>query len=138
TLLRLLAGFDVPDGGRILLDGRDIVRDPPHRRPLNMMFQSYALFPHLTVAGNIAYGLKRAGMPNADIRRRVDEMLDLVRLAEFGARHPAQISGGQRQRAALARALARNPRVLLLDEPLGALDRRLREETQAELKSLQH
>ena len=138
TLLRMLAGFEEPDRGRILLDGRDIAHDAPHRRPLNMMFQSYALFPHLTVAGNIAYGLKQSRMPKADIARRVDEMLRLVRLPDLGDRYPAQISGGQRQRVALARALARNPRVLLLDEPLGALDRRLREETQAELKSLQH
>ncbi len=138
TLLRMLAGFEAPDRGRILLDGRDIAGDPPHRRPLNMMFQSYALFPHLTVAGNIAYGLKQSGMGRADMGPRVDEMLQLVRLPDLGARYPAQISGGQRQRVALARALARNPRVLLLDEPLGALDRRLREETQAELKSLQH
>jgi putrescine transport system ATP-binding protein len=138
TLLRMLAGFEVPDRGRILLDGQDIAGDPPHLRPLNMMFQSYALFPHLTVARNIAYGLKQGGMRSADIARRVEEMLQLVRLPDLGERYPAQISGGQRQRVALARALARNPRVLLLDEPLGALDRRLREETQAELKSLQH
>jgi putrescine transport system ATP-binding protein len=138
TLLRLLAGFEEPDQGRVLLDGRDITTEPAHRRPLNMMFQSYALFPHLTVAGNVAYGLKRAGMSKADTARRVDEMLQLVRLPDLGERYPAHISGGQRQRVALARALARNPRVLLLDEPLGALDRRLREETQAELKNLQH
>ncbi len=138
TLLRVLAGFEDSDGGRVLLDGRDITSEPAYRRPLNMMFQSYALFPHLTVAGNVAYGLKQAGMRRADIARRVDEMLQLVRLPDFGERYPAQISGGQRQRVALARALARNPRVLLLDEPLGALDRRLREETQAELKNLQH
>jgi putrescine transport system ATP-binding protein len=138
TLLRLLAGFEDPDRGRVLLDGRDITMEPAHRRPLNMMFQSYALFPHLTVAGNVAYGLKRAGMSRADTARRVDEMLQLVSMPDLGERYPAQISGGQRQRVALARALARNPRVLLLDEPLGALDRRLREETQAELKNLQH
>jgi putrescine transport system ATP-binding protein len=138
TLLRVLAGFEVADGGRILLDGRDIAGDPPYLRPFNMMFQSYALFPHLTVAGNIAYGLKQGGTARADIARRVGELLQLVRLPDLGERYPAQISGGQRQRVALARALARNPRVLLLDEPLGALDRRLREETQAELKALQH
>jgi putrescine transport system ATP-binding protein len=138
TLLRMLAGFEEPDHGRILLDDRDIAHDPPHRRPLNMTFQSYALFPHLTVAGNIAYGLRQAGLPKAEIGRRVLEMLRLVRLPDLGDRYPAQISGGQRQRVALARALARNPRVLLLDEPLSALDRRLREETQAELKALQH
>ncbi len=137
TLLRLLAGFEDPDRGRVLLEGRDITAEPAHRRPLNMMFQSFALFPHLTASDNIAYGLKQAGRPKAEIARRVDEMLQLVRLPDLGARYPAQISGGQRQRVALARALARNPRVLLLDEPLGALDRRLREETQAELKNLQ-
>ena len=137
TLLRLLAGFEEPDRGRILLDGRDLAGVPPHRRPLNMMFQSYALFPHLTVAGNVAYGLKQERLPRREIALRVEEMLRLVQLDGLGARYPAQISGGQRQRAALARALAKRPRVLLLDEPLGALDRRLREETQGELKALQ-
>jgi len=137
TLMRLLAGFEQPDGGRILLDGRDLAGEPAHRRPVNMMFQSYALFPHLSVAGNVAYGLKQAGLPKAEIAARVEEMLALVKLEALAARKPDQLSGGERQRTALARALARRPRVLLLDEPLAALDRRLREATRAELKSVQ-
>lgn len=137
TLLRMLAGFEQPDEGRIVLDGRDLVGVPPHRRPVNMMFQSYALFPHLTVAGNIAFGLKREGLPRGEIATRVDEMVRLARLEGLEARKPDQLSGGQRQRVALARALAKRPRVLLLDEPLAALDKKLREETQQELLSLQ-
>ncbi|MCB1412985.1 MAG: ABC transporter ATP-binding protein [Xanthobacteraceae bacterium] len=137
TLLRMLAGFEAPDAGRILLDGVDIAPMLPHQRPVNMMFQSYALFPHLSVAGNIAFGLKRAGMPRREIGQRVAEMVALVRLEGLETRKPDQLSGGQRQRVALARALARRPRVLLLDEPLGALDRKLRESTQRELLDLQ-
>ena len=136
TLLRMLAGFEQPSEGRILLDGEDIGAVPPHRRPVNMMFQSYALFPHLTVAGNIAFGLKQDGMPKPEIETRVGEMLALVRLDGLGGRRPHQLSGGQRQRVALARALAKRPKVLLLDEPLSALDRKLREETRFELMEL--
>lgn len=137
TLLRMIAGFDNPDSGRILIDGEDIVPVPPHRRPLNMMFQNYAVFPHLTVAGNIAFGLKRAGLPRNEISQRVEEMLALVRMEAFAGRRPDQLSGGQRQRVALARALALRPRVLLLDEPLAALDRALRDSTRRELVKIQ-
>src|SRR5260221_1247421 len=136
-LLRILAGFERPAEGRVLLDGQDLTGVPPHRRPVNMMFQSYALFPHLTVAGNIAFGLKQDGMPKPEIETRVGEMLALVRLDELAGRRPHQLSGGQRQRVALARALAKRPKVLLLDEPLSALDRKLREETRFELMELQ-
>ncbi|WP_027173902.1 ABC transporter ATP-binding protein [Methylobacterium sp. 10] len=135
TLLRLIAGFDAPTGGTIHLDGTDLTGLAPHRRPVNMMFQSYALFPHLSVARNIAYGLN--GLGRAAASARVDELLRLVRLEDFGNRRPETLSGGQRQRVALARALAREPKVLLLDEPLGALDRGLREETQGELRAIQ-
>ena len=137
TLLRMLAGFEMPDEGRVLLDGRDIAATPPHRRPVNMMFQSYALFPHLSVAGNIAFGLRQDGLAKAAISARVDEMLALVKLEGLGSRRPDQLSGGQRQRVALARSLAKRPQVLLLDEPMAALDRKLREETQFELMDLQ-
>jgi len=137
TLLRMLAGFEAPDEGRILLDGADIAAMPAHRRPVNMMFQSYALFPHLDVAGNIAFGLKQEGLPKADIAERVADIMTLLQLDGLGERRPDRLSGGQRQRVALARSLVKRPRVLLLDEPLAALDRKLREETQFELMDLQ-
>jgi len=138
TLLRMLAGFEEPTSGRILLDGQDLRGIPPYRRPVNMMFQSYALFPHMTVEGNIAFGLKQDGMAKSEIEARVAEVLKLVKLEQFAKRKPHQLSGGQRQRVALARAVAKRPKVLLLDEPLGALDKKLREETQFELMDLQY
>ena len=137
TLLRTIAGFERPDAGRILLRGEDVTALPPHRRPVNMMFQSYALFPHLKVAENIAYGLRRMGLGRAERDAKVERLLDLVRLTGLGDRRPDTLSGGQRQRVALARALAREPALLLLDEPLSALDRSLREETREELAALQ-
>jgi putrescine transport system ATP-binding protein len=137
TLLRMLAGFETPDGGQVLLAGDDLAAIPPHRRPVNMMFQSYALFPHLTVAGNVAFGLHQDRMAKSAIKERVEEMLALVKLEGLGGRKPDQLSGGQRQRVALARSLAKRPKVLLLDEPMAALDKKLREETQFELMDLQ-
>jgi putrescine transport system ATP-binding protein len=137
TIMRMLAGFEDVTEGRIYLDGKDIAGVPPNKRAVNMMFQSYALFPHLSVWDNIAFGLKRSDMARAEIPARVEEMLRLTRLEKFARRKPHQISGGQRQRVALARSLAKAPKLLLLDEPLGALDRKLREETQFELMDSQ-
>jgi putrescine transport system ATP-binding protein len=136
TLLRMLAGFETPTSGRILLEGRDLAEMPPYECPINMMFQSYALFPHLTVWENIAFGLKREGMAKGPMTERVEEMLALVQLGKFAKRKPHQLSGGQQQRVALARSLAKRPKLLLLDEPLGALDKKLREQTQIELVNI--
>src|SRR5471032_951487 len=136
TLLRMLAGFETPTSGSIRLAGQSIVDVPPHQRPINMMFQSYALFPHLSVWDNIAFGLRRDGLPKAEITARVEQMLALVQLTQYAKRKPHQLSGGQQQRVALARSLAKRPQLLLLDEPLGALDKKLRERTQMELVNI--
>ena len=136
TLLRMLAGFETPTSGRIVLNGQDLAELTPYQRPMNMMFQSYALFPHLTVWDNIAFGLKREGQPRPQIAERVEAMLKLVQLSKFAQRKPHQLSGGQQQRVALARSLAKQPQMLLLDEPLGALDKKLREQTQIELVNI--
>ncbi|MFC6236493.1 ABC transporter ATP-binding protein [Longivirga aurantiaca] len=138
TLLRVIAGFEQPDSGAVLLSGDDLLGLPPHRRPVNLMFQSYALFPHMSVEKNIAYGLEREGLPKEEIRTRVAEVLTTVGLSDLARRRPNQLSGGQRQRVALARAIVKRPRLLLLDEPLSALDRKVRAEMQLELKRLQH
>jgi putrescine transport system ATP-binding protein len=137
TLLRMLGGFETPTSGRIFIDGEDMTGVPPYERPVNMMFQSYALFPHMTVEQNVAFGLKQDRLPKTEIAERVATMLDLVKLASFTKRKPHQLSGGQRQRVALARSLVKRPKLLLLDEPLGALDKKLREHTQFELIGLQ-
>ena len=137
TLLRMLAGFEAPSSGKIFIDGVDMTNIPPYERPVNMMFQSYALFPHMTVEQNVAFGLKQDGIAKDEIRTRVDDMLGLVKLSQFAKRKPHQLSGGQRQRVALARSLVKRPKLLLLDEPLGALDKKLREHTQFELVNLQ-
>ena len=136
TLLRMLGGFETPTSGRIVLNGQDLADLPPYQRPMNMMFQSYALFPHLTVWENIAFGLKREGLPRDKIAERVEAKLKLVQLGKYAQRKPHQLSGGQQQRVALARSLAKQPQMLLLDEPLGALDKKLREETQIELVNI--
>ena len=137
TLLRMLAGFETPSEGRIYIDGQDMTELPPYERPVNMMFQSYALFPHMSVERNVGYGLKHESMNATQVAARVKEMLDLVQLTPLAGRKPHQLSGGQRQRVALARALAKQPKVLLLDEPLGALDKKLREHTQFEIMNIQ-
>ncbi|WP_244424867.1 ABC transporter ATP-binding protein [Methylobacterium nodulans] len=137
TTLRIVAGFELPNSGRVLIGGEDKTYAPPQRRRLGMVFQSYALFPHMTVAQNVAFGLRMAGLPRAEIEERTRRMLDVIRLPQFADRHPAQLSGGQQQRVALARALVTEPSVLLLDEPLGALDKSLREQMQFEIRQLQ-
>jgi putrescine transport system ATP-binding protein len=137
TLLRMLGGFETPTSGRILIDGEDMTGVPPYERPVNMMFQSYALFPHMDVGQNVAFGLKQDRLPKLEIRERVATMLDLVKMSDYARRKPHQLSGGQRQRVALARSLVKRPKLLLLDEPLGALDKKLREHTQFELIGLQ-
>ncbi|MEO3797249.1 ABC transporter ATP-binding protein [Nonomuraea sp. B10E15] len=138
TLLRIIAGFETPDRGTVTLDGEDLLALPPNRRPISLMFQSYALFPHMTVAKNVAYGLERERLPRQEIRQRVGEVLETVGLTAHASRKPAQLSGGQRQRVALARSIVKRPRLLLLDEPLSALDKKVRADMQLELKRLQH
>ncbi|SEM16523.1 ABC transporter ATP-binding protein [Nonomuraea pusilla] len=138
TLLRIIAGFETPDAGTVTLDGEDLLAKPPNRRPISLMFQSYALFPHMTVAKNVAYGLERERLPRQEIKQRVGEVLETVGLSAHGDRKPHQLSGGQRQRVALARSIVKRPRLLLLDEPLSALDKKVRADMQLELKRLQN
>ncbi|MET7332899.1 ABC transporter ATP-binding protein [Nonomuraea sp. NPDC005650] len=138
TLLRIIAGFETPDRGTVTLDGEDLLSKQPNRRPISLMFQSYALFPHMTVAKNVAYGLERERLPRQEVRQRVGEVLETVGLSAHAGRKPAQLSGGQRQRVALARSIVKRPRLLLLDEPLSALDKKVRADMQLELKRLQH
>ncbi len=138
TLLRILAGFEAPTGGSVIIDGVDMTTVPPYERPVNLMFQSYALFPHMSVEQNVAYGLKKEKLPSAQIKQRVVDMLELVRLSQLAHRKPDRLSGGERQRVALARALIKKPKLLLLDEPLAALDKKLRQHTQFELANLQY
>ncbi|MFG2073538.1 spermidine/putrescine transport system ATP-binding protein/putrescine transport system ATP-binding protein [Nonomuraea maritima] len=138
TLLRIVAGFETPDAGTVTLDGEDLLSRPPNRRPISLMFQSYALFPHMTVAKNVAYGLEREGLARQEVKKRVGEVLETVGLSAHAGRKPAQLSGGQRQRVALARSIVKRPRLLLLDEPLSALDKKVRADMQLELKRLQN
>ena len=137
TLLRIVAGFETPTEGEILIDGQPMSTTPPNRRPVNMVFQNYAIFPHLDVRGNIAFGMRKSGLSKTDLNKRIDEVLELIKLPGYGSRGSEELSGGQRQRVALARALIKQPKVLLLDEPLGALDKKLREQMQIELRQLQ-
>jgi len=137
TLLRMLAGFEAPTQGEIFIDEQAVSAIPPHRRPVNMVFQNYAIFPHLDVSGNIAFGMRKSGLPKSEINQRVEEMLEMIKLPGYASRGATQLSGGERQRVALARALIKQPKVLLLDEPLGALDKKLREQMQLELRALQ-
>ena len=136
TLLRMLAGFETVTSGKILIDGEDLALMPPYKRPVNMMFQSYALFPHMTVESNVAFGLKQEGVPKAELKERVQAALDLVQMARFAKRKPHQLSGGQQQRVALARSLVKRPKLLLLDEPMSALDKQIRQRTQIELVNI--
>nr|WP_028535302.1 polyamine ABC transporter ATP-binding protein [Paludibacterium yongneupense] len=138
TLLRILAGFETATSGKILIDGEDVARIPPYKRPVNMMFQSYALFPHMSVESNIAFGLKQEGLPAAEIRERVGDVLELVQMGKYARRKPHQLSGGQQQRVALARSLVKRPKLLLLDEPMSALDKKIRQQTQLELVNILH
>ncbi|MCH2484129.1 MAG: ABC transporter ATP-binding protein, partial [Gammaproteobacteria bacterium] len=137
TLLRIVAGFETPTEGEILIDGQPMSATPPNKRPVNMVFQNYAIFPHLDVRGNIAFGMRKSGLSKTDLNKRIDEVLELIKLPGYGSRGSDELSGGQRQRVALARALIKQPKVLLLDEPLGALDKKLREQMQIELRQLQ-